>query len=234
MAGKTRSKAAGYHGVQNMKFAPKKSGTYDTALLDMKYAQSINPSALLEAAEQYADNRLVCRVPSDTGYEGEVGTTAPDPELEKAAGFALEGANGLITTNIASYLRGALYYEFLELDEDGKQSVVKCWMFNVEIGKGSATYTTAKGSVEFGAYSYPFRAYGDPLKDSEGTDDYKDERGVGRTAYLYTCGRTIRATRPLGVPWLCPGQGMAKCRKVLQHLRLLDFPRLPKAAQKRL
>ena len=125
MAGKTRSKAAGYHGVQNMKFAPKKSGTYDTALLDMKYAQSINPSALLEAAEQYADNRLVCRVPSDTGYEGEVGTTAPDPELEKAAGFALEGANGLITTNIASYLRGALYYEFLELDEDGKQSVVK-------------------------------------------------------------------------------------------------------------
>lgn len=54
MAGKTRSKAAGYHGVQNMKFAPKKSGTYDTALLDMKYAQSINPSALLEAAEQYA------------------------------------------------------------------------------------------------------------------------------------------------------------------------------------
>ena len=187
MAGKTRSKAAGYHGVQNMKFAPKKSGTYDTALLDMKYAQSINPSALLEAAEQYADNRLVCRVPSDTGYEGEVGTTAPDPELEKAAGFALEGANGLITTNIASYLRGALYYEFLELDEDGKQSVVKCWMFNVEIGKGCATYTTAKGSVEFGAYSYPFRAYGDPLKDSEGTDDYKDERGVGRTAYLYTC-----------------------------------------------
>lgn len=111
----------------------------------------------------------------------------PTPELEKAAGFALEGANGLITTNIASYLRGALYYEFLELDEDGKQSVVKCWMFNVEIGKGSATYTTAKGSVEFGAYSYPFRAYGDPLKDSEGTDDYKDERGVGRTAYLYTC-----------------------------------------------
>ena len=38
----------------------------------------------------------------------------------------------------------------------------------------------------------------------------------------------------LGVPWLCPGQGMAKCRKVLQHLRLRDFTRLPKTAQKRL
>ncbi len=79
MAGKTRSKAAGYHGVQNMKFAPKKSGTYDTALLDMKYAQSINPSALLEAAEQYADNRLVCRVPSDTGLRGRGGYHRPRP-----------------------------------------------------------------------------------------------------------------------------------------------------------
>ena len=197
MAGKTRSKAAGYHGVQNMKFAPKKSGTYDTALLDMKYAQSINPSALLEAAEQYADNRLVCRVPSDTGYEGEVGTTAPDPELEKAAGFALEGANGLITTNIASYLRGALYYEFLELDEDGKQSVVKCWMFNVEIGKGSATYTTAKGSVEFGAYSYPFRT------PRALTTTRTSAVWAGRRICI-PAGRTIRATRPLGIRCRCP------------------------------
>ena len=187
MPAKIRSKAAGYHGVQNMKFAPKESTGYATTLLDMKYAQSTNPSALLAAAEQYADNRLVCRIPNDTGYEGEIGTTAPDPELEKAAGFSLEGANGLITTDITSYLRGALYYEFLEVDEDGKQSVVKCWMFNVEIGKGSATYTTDRDSLEFGSYTYPFRAYGDTLKDAEGTGDYLDERGVGRKAFLYTC-----------------------------------------------
>lgn len=186
MAGKVRSKAAGYHGVQNMKFAPKADGAYSESILDMKYAKSINPSALLEAAEQYADNRLVCRIPSDTGYEGEIGTTAPDPEVEKAAGFTLEGAGGLITTNITSYLRGALYYEFLENDEDGKQSVVKVWMFNVEIGKGSQSYTTDQASLTFGSYSYPFRAYGDTLKDAEGTGDYVDERGVGRTAFMIT------------------------------------------------
>lgn len=187
MAGKTRSKAAGYHGIQNMKFAPKEAEGYASTLLDMKYAQSINPSALLEAAEQYADNRLVCRIPNDTGYEGEIGTTAADPEVEKAAGFALEGATGLITTNIVSYLRGALYYEYLENDEDGKQSVVKVWMFNVELGKGAATHTTDKNSLEFGSYTYPFRAYGDTLMDAEGTGEYLDERGVGRKAYLYTC-----------------------------------------------
>ena len=183
----TRKKAAGYHGVQNMKFAPKSSTGYATELLDMKYAQSINPSALLDAAEQYADNRLVCRIPNDRGYEGEIGTTAPDPEVEKAAGFALEAANGLITTNNDTNLRVALYYEFLEVDEDGKQSVVKVWMFNVEIGKGSATYTTDRDSLEFGSYTYPFRAYGDKLMDSDGTDEYVDDKGLGRTAYLYTC-----------------------------------------------
>ena len=36
----------------------------------------------------------------------------------------------------------------------------------------------------------------------------------------------------LGAPWLYPGQGGAKRRKALQRLRLRDFPRLPKTAQK--
>ena len=37
----------------------------------------------------------------------------------------------------------------------------------------------------------------------------------------------------LGVPWRYPGQVMAKRRKALRRLRLWDFPRLQKAAQKR-
>lgn len=181
-----RSKAAAYHGVQNMAFAPKKDGAYAAELIKMPYAQSINPSALLEAAEQYADNRLVCRIPSDKGYEGEIGTTAPDPELEKAAGYAIEGTGGLVTANVAAYMRGALYYEFTERDENGAASVAKVWMFNVEVGKGSETHTTDKGSVEFGAYSYPFRTYGDKLMDSAGTAEYLDSKGLGRTAFMIT------------------------------------------------
>jgi hypothetical protein len=38
----------------------------------------------------------------------------------------------------------------------------------------------------------------------------------------------------LDVPWRYPGRGKAKRRKALQRLRFRDFPRLPKAAQKRL
>lgn len=178
-------KAVAYHGVQNMAFAARKAGVYE-APFKLPYAQSINPTALLEAAEQYADNRLLCRVPNDKGYEGEVGTTAPDPNLEMAAGYMLQGASGLITGNVVNYMRGALYYEYIEQDEDNTQSAVKVWMFNVEIGKGSETHTTDKASIEFGAYSYPFRTYGESVMSVDGDTEYLDERGMGRTAYLYT------------------------------------------------
>ncbi len=184
----TRTKAAAYHGVENVKFAPKTSAGYaeDDAILPVKYAKNLNPSSLLEAVEQYADNRLLFRVPNDKGYDVELGTTGPDGELEKAAGYAMEGASGLISVGQVAYARGALYYEFIERDETGQASKVKCWMFNVEVGKGTGTYTTDESSVTFGTYTYPMRVYGDTLMDSTGTAAYVDSKGLGRTAFLYT------------------------------------------------
>lgn len=180
-----RRKAAAYHNISNMKFAPKKAGAYQEPF-EMLYALSLSLNAQVSATEQYADGRLVCRIPSDTGYEGEVGTTAQDPELEKAAGFAIEGASGLITGNVASYLRGALYYEHLEEEEEGAPSVVKTWLLGVEIGKGSKSYTTDKASVELGSYAYPIRVYGEKVKDSDGIKEYLNERGVGMLALIYS------------------------------------------------
>lgn len=182
----TRKKAAGYHGVQNMHFAPREEADYADALLAMEYAKNINPSSLLEAVEQYADNRLLFKIPNDNGYDGEIGTVAPDPELEKAAGYALEGANGLIGVSVVKYIRGALYYEFIETDENGVSSVVKVWLFNTEIGKGSSTHSTDTKSVEFGEYKYPFTVYGDKLMNSTGDKEYLDENGMGRKAFMYT------------------------------------------------
>ena len=180
----TRAKAAGYHGCEGVKFAPKETEGYGTPVA-LPYAKGINPSALLDAVEQYADNRLLFRIPRDKGYEWEFSTTAPDAEFEKMAGFAMEGANGLIRTNVAAYVRGALYYEFIERDADGKPSKVKVWMYEVEVGKGSETYSTDTENIELGTYAYPFRAYGTPVMDNEGTDEYLDDNGMGRTAYMY-------------------------------------------------
>lgn len=183
-----RKKAAAYHGVENVRFAPKTAQAYATGegILKVLYAKSLNPSALLEAVEQYADDRLLFRVPNDKGYDVELGTTAPDPELDKSAGFALEGASGLLAVQMVNYARGALYYEYMERDENGVASKVKCWMYNVEIGKGSGTHTTDESSVSFGTYTYPARVYGDELMDESGTKEYVDDHGMGRKAFLYT------------------------------------------------
>lgn len=170
-----------------MKFAPKKAdGGYDNEnILDVRYAQSINPSSVMEDAEQFADDRMVCRIPSDMGYDGAIGTTSQDPDIEEAAGFLVDGANGAITTDVTSYLRGALYYEFIAHGEGGKAVKVKSWMLNTEIGKGNETHTTDKKSVEFGSYEYPFHCYGDPLMAADGEARYVDENGMERTAYIY-------------------------------------------------
>lgn len=183
---KVRLKAAGYHGIDNMKFAPVTESGYATTFLKLLYAKNINPTSLLEAVDQHADNRLIFRIPNDTGYEGQIGTTAADPELEKAAGYSIEGDNGLIGTDVVQYLRGALYYEFFERDEHGSASVVKVWLFNAEIGKGSASHATNTKSLEFGEYTYPFTAYGDTLMDAAGTAPFRDAKGMGRKAFMYT------------------------------------------------
>ena len=184
------SKAAAYHGIEGVKFAPRGAdGTYASGekILKVLYAKSLNPSALLEDQEMYADDRLLFRVPNDKGYDLELGTTAPDPELEMAQGFAMEGAAGLLDVNQVAYPRGALYYEHIQLDINGRPSKVKTWMLNVELGKGVNTHTTDESSVNFGATTYKGRVYGEDLMAAEGSAPYLDDNGMGRKAFMATC-----------------------------------------------
>lgn len=177
-------KAAGYHGVQNVKISTKENGKYGV-VTDFKYAKNISLNSLASAIEQHADNRLIFRVPKDEGYEGELGTTSQDIELEKKLGYYQDGKNGGIKTNLVSFARNAVYYEFIENSKDGIASAVKVWLYNVEIGKASENNTTDTDSIEFGAYTYPIRIYGDSLMDSTGEEEYLDDKGLGRLAFMY-------------------------------------------------
>ncbi len=177
-------KSAGYHGIQNVKVSKKEDVTYGTAAPFM-FAKNISLNSLLNAIEQHADNRLIFRVPKDDGYDGELGTTAQDIELEKSLGYYQEGKSGGIKTNLVSYARNAIYYEFIEHNEDGMAYAVKVWLYNVEIGKASENVSTDTNSIEFGSYSYPIRIYGDKLMSSDGKTEFLDEKGLGRTAFMY-------------------------------------------------
>ena len=58
--------------------------------------------------------------------------------------------------------------------------------------------------------------------------------GGGRSSRQYITGCSAVGIAPaLGVPWRYPGRDREKRRKALWRLRLRDFPRLLKAAQKR-
>lgn len=177
-------KSAGYHGIQNMKVAKKENGTYGE-IAPFNFAKNISLNSLLNAIEQHADNRLIFRVPKDDGYDGELGTTAQDTELEKSLGYYKEGKSGGIKTSLVSYARNAIYYEFTEHNEDGVAYAVKVWLYNVEIGKASENTATDTDSIEFGNYSYPIRVYGDKLMASDGKNEYLDENGLGRNAFMY-------------------------------------------------
>lgn len=178
------SKSAGYHGINNVKIAKKGKETYGE-IVPFNFAKNISLNSLLNAIEQHADNRLIFRVPKDDGYDGELGTTAQDTELEKSLGYYQEGKSGGIKTNLVSYARNAIYYEFMEHNEDGVAYVVKVWLYNVEIGKASENASTDTDSIEFGNYVYPIRVYGDKLMTSDGKNEYIDEKGLGRVAFMY-------------------------------------------------
>ena len=180
-----RAKAAAYHGIQNVKFATKTGSTYATPS-PMLYAKSLSLNAQVQPAEQYADNRLLFRVPSDQGYEGELGTTAPDAAFEIAAGFTKIGQSGVLRMKMVSHARGALYYEHVEHDENGAAYVVKTWAYNVEIGKGSETHATDEATVSFGDYSYPLHVYGDPTMTHTGDAEYIDANGLKPLTMLYS------------------------------------------------
>lgn len=178
-----REKPAGYCGIENAKFAKRTGNTYATELIPVKYATGLTLNSQVEPTEQHGDNRLLFRIPSDTGLDGELSTTAADPELEKAAGLAIEGAGGLIGVDMTQYLKGALYFEHIMYPESAAPKKVKVWLLNAELGRGSESHTTNKKSVELGTYAYPIHVYGDPLMTADGLKEYLDENGMGHKSY---------------------------------------------------
>ena len=151
--------------------------------VSIPYITAVSLAPILSTTDQYANNRLVLQIPKDNGYDGELGTTAPDPGLEKALGYLMDGEDGKIKADMVTYKRVNLYYEMLMEYENQATQVRKVWLYNVQIGKGEENSSTDAESVEFGTYAYPIQVYGTPLLSAEDTE-YIDENGMRRMAYM--------------------------------------------------
>lgn len=173
------SQAAGYHGVDNLQYAVRGE---TPEIKSMRYARNISLNPVLENADQYANNKLILQIPRDNGYEGELGTTAPDPDFDAALGYTMEGAAGHMRVGAVRYKRVDLYYE-VTFESEANTRVRKVWLLNCQVGKPAETAATDTSSFEFGNHVYPIRVYGDTaLTDAETI--YRDEGGNKRVVTM--------------------------------------------------
>lgn len=175
------TQALGFHGIRNAKYC-KRGETAGTVTI-IPYVKNIALNALFESVDQYANDKLILQIPRDRGYDGELGVTAPDPVLDKALGYQLDGAAGNIKVGAVKQGRFDLYYE-MTMEQSGGAKLRKVWLYNVQLGKGAENTATDAESIEFGTYTYPIRVFGTPLMAAEGDAEYVDSDGMGRTAYM--------------------------------------------------
>jgi hypothetical protein len=151
---------------------------------DIPFIKSVTENYNETSADQYANGMLVGSVKGVAKKTGEIGVTAEDTALEEAVGFKQALAGGVIASvQGAKPKRIDLHYSYNEIDEDGKEIVVKAWKLNVELGRGAKTHNTRTDSVDIGAYTYPYTCYGRYLKAAEGDEDYVDENGCKRMVF---------------------------------------------------
>jgi len=187
-----RKRDTAYFGLRNMKYAfPLETAGADAKWkdkwgkpVDMPYAKSMALSALVNKAQLYADDRLVLEVPSDTGYDGTMGMTSPDPDYEIALGFAAQLASGAMAQLDAVDLRRhCLYFEASGKREEGPAYQIKSWLLEVTTAKSGKNYATKGENIEFGTHEVPIRLYGAPLLDANG-EPFVDENGMERTVFI--------------------------------------------------
>jgi len=178
------SKPLAKHGVSGVKYVERTGdNAYGTDIEKFLYTETISLTTIFSQQDVYADNRLLLRIPNDQGFDGQLGSTAPDRDFEIAAGMKLKLDDGTVATVKQKILkRMALYYEVLIEDEDGTK-VMKVWLLNVTFAKPAETNATDTASITLNSVVYPLTVYGERvMADDTGEKEYRDENGLGRTA----------------------------------------------------
>ena len=175
-----------YHGIQNVKYV--RCADKNKTMKEIPHALSINFDPQLEEVEVFASNKKVLGIPSDNGYKGNLGVTAPDPDLELDVKHTMKVKGATADVNQTSYERVNFYYEYKAFTEKGVEYTAKVWALNNEVAKASKSHKTDAKSIELGEYQYPITTYGVPVLSDDKTP-YKDENG-----------NQFNATRLVSVP----------------------------------
>ena len=165
-----------YFDVMDGGYAP--HGETDAQVKLLQFLKGISENFSENTADQYANGEMVGSVKGATKITGEIQTTGRDPELEALIGLEIGTDAGVARTIGRATKRLDLHFSYIEADDEGKQSKVKVWMFNVELGKPTRNHETKTDSVTLGTYAYPYTAYGVKLKAATGEGNHVDENGM--------------------------------------------------------
>lgn len=169
------------------------------------YLTSLTLKPNVRDSESYADDARILLKPSDTGLDGDIGTTAQDVNFETLAGYLVETAAGLGEIKIHGYKPFCFYFEHNRTDPDtGVDYKVKTWVLNAIIGKSESKHETNEESPSTSAYSYPIRVDGINMKSGEAV--YLDENGFPVCVYKVSAfpGDANYATFGAAVPTIAP------------------------------
>ena len=155
-------------------YAPKVSiGYSDSISLEADYAEKII----------YGDGRKLVTLPNDKGKTGTLGLLTIDEAYEIAMKRRMKTANGTAEIKQTAAVEHAIYFEFDYMEEGGVQKTGKTIIYGVTSGRPSETLNQTTEDINNNIISYPLTIKGTALKNSTGSDAYKDENG--NTVYVW-------------------------------------------------
>lgn len=161
--------------VKNVKYSVPVAGVFGTPK-DLAYANSISLEADYEETKLFGDGQILAVLGDDKGKTGTLSVINIEKEYELDMKRAREIDSGLADVQQRSSVEHALYFE-VDAIENGVAKTIKRWVFGVTTGKASESYEQTQDSPTINTYDYSLNVLGTNLKNTAGTDDYKDENG---------------------------------------------------------
>lgn len=191
--------------IKNAKYAQENSDGSFAEPVALGYSDSIALEANYAEKIIYGDGRAVLTIPNDKGKTGTLSLLTIDDAYEIAMKRRMKTASGIAEIKQTAAINHALYFETDYMEEDGEMKTAKTIIYGVTSGRPSETFSQTTEDINNNNVSYPLTIKGIKMKSSDGSTDYKDDKGNTVYAWQETClpgddayetfGKTITAPR---------------------------------------
>lgn len=166
-----------------------KNGVYALAAGTVKplgYLSSVTTDKNISTAEKYGDGELQLTLINDKGGTGTLELTARDSDFETDLGHVQEVANGLAEVQVLENKTISVGFECYITGADGVVKTKKVWLLGVNVSPAGDSLSQNTDSINEATASYPITIKGEYLKDSTGTNVWKDTNGNTKKVFKIT------------------------------------------------